>query len=590
MKGLLAQLCCCLAFLPVLGQQGNTGNKPAEKQGIHLALQASAADQAVLRRYPFGLRQPDSLSARQQVRELTSRLQQDGYLTASADSFFFRRDTLYVAFYLGQRFRWAYLRPANPADDVWAETGFKEKYYRQAFVNPVQFARLQQDILTWAENKGYPYARLQLDSVAITGSTIAGRFQLDKGPLVVFDSLQVVGSSRAGHQFLKRYLQIYPGQPYSQQLVDRADKLLRALPYVVLRQPTQVGFSLSRARVYLAIDEKKANQFDGMIGFLPNPRQQNKLLINGELNLAVHNIRGSGKQLGLQWRKVAQGSQVLDAHYGHPHILGSPLSLETHFHLYKQDSAFLNLRPRAQLSYYTGKGSKVSFFSEVRSSRLLLSAPGVLSRQDSLADVRYHAYGMGLQHKKLDDLYFPKSGYRTEVQLAAGNKTRLKHPAFEAAYYDTLDLKTTQWAGSWRGEYYLPLGSKGVLLTRLQGEALLSQQLFRNDLFRVGGLNSIRGFPDFAFYAAAYAVSTLEYRLYTEADSYVLLFYDQGYYRRNLKEDKIQQYPSGLGAGISFSTGAGIFQFIYAVGKSRELDQPLNLNFSRVHFGLVSRF
>ena len=155
---------------------------------------------------------------------------------------------------------------------------------------------------------------------------------------------------------------------------------------------------------------------------------------------------------------------MLDASYGHPNILGSPLELGATFNLYKQDSTFLTLRPRVQLSYYTGRGSKVSFFSEVRSSRLLLSAPGVVNRKDTLADVRYNAYGMSLQHSTLDDLYFPKSGYQLDAQLAAGNKTVLQNNAFEASYYDTLDLKSTQLSGAWRGEYYRPLGRNSVLL------------------------------------------------------------------------------------------------------------------------------
>lgn len=605
-------LLCCLILLPARGQQPGAlpaaggrppvpetrppapGSRPRQAappaRPLVLVLAAGPADLAVLRRYDYAPLQPDSLSAWQQVQSLSRQLQQDGYLTASADSFSLRRDTLYVHYYVGGRFRWASLRAANPADEFWQAAGYQEKYFRQAPVNVDQYGRLQQQVLREAENKGYPFASLQLDSLRIAGDKLAGVLRLDRGPLVTFDSLKVVGSSRAGHRFLSRYLQIYPGQPFSQQLVDRADQLLRGLPYVTLRQPAQVGFSFNRARVYLTIDEKKSNQFDGIIGFLPDPRRKGQLLINGELNLQVRNIRGTGKQLGLQWRKVAQASQVLDASYLHPNLLGSPFELATVFNLYKQDSSFLTLQPRVQLSYYTGQGSKVSFFSEQRSSRLLLSAPGVRSRQDSLADLRYRSYGVALQHRTLDDLHFPKSGVLADVQLALGNKTVLQNPAFEAAYYDTLDLRSTQVSGAWRGEYYWQLARKGVLLTRLQGETLFNKRLYRNDLFRLGGLNSLRGFTDFAFYASTYGVATMEYRYYMADDSYVLLFYDQGYYRRDLPQDKTQQYPQGLGTGISFSTGAGIFQFIYSVGRSRELNQPMSLNFSRIHFGIVSRF
>jgi outer membrane protein assembly factor BamA len=242
------------------------------------------------------------------------------------------------------------------------------------------------------------------------------------------------------------------------------------------------------------------------------------------------------------------------------------------------------------LAYYTLQGSRVSFFTEMNSSRLLLSPPGIRNLHDTLADVKYNAYGISYLRNTLDDIYFPRRGYLADAQLAIGNKTILRNNALEAGYYDTIQLKTTQISGAWRAEYYLKVAQNSVLLSRLQGEALFNQRQYRNELFRLGGLTSIRGFSDFAFYASAYAVGTLEYRLYTAADGYVLLFYDQGYYRRDLPRDRTQQYPFGLGGGISFSTGAGIFQFIYSVGRSQEINQPISLNYSRIHFGLVSRF
>jgi outer membrane protein assembly factor BamA len=238
------------------------------------------------------------------------------------------------------------------------------------------------------------------------------------------------------------------------------------------------------------------------------------------------------------------------------------------------------------------QGSRVSFFTQQRSSRLLLSATGVRNLRDTLqlADVKYNAYGLSYLRNTLDDIYFPRQGYLTDVQLAIGNKTILRNNAFESSYYDTLSLKTTQLTGAWRGEYYVKLTKGSVLLTRLKGETLFNKRLYLNDLFRLGGLSSIRGFNDFSFYASTYTVGTLEYRFYPAADSYLLLFYDQGYYRRDVSGNQTQQYPFGLGGGISFSTGAGIFQLIYSVGRSPELKQPLSLNHSKIHFGVVSRF
>ncbi|WP_026462512.1 BamA/TamA family outer membrane protein [Adhaeribacter aquaticus] len=584
-------LTCGISFSSQ-GQDKPKSELPVKKT-YYLALRTGPSEGVVLRKYNYQKTFSDSLAAWQEVQALTLQLQNDAYLTASADSFYARNDTLYVQYFVGAQYRWAQLRQRKFGNDFLEQAGYKEKLYNNVPFSPREWVKLQEDVLQLAENNGFPFATIKLDSLQIQDNQIKAIVAFDPGTLYLFDSLRIEGSSRTTNRFLSRYLQIYPGQAYNQQKVDRMQQLLRQLPYIEVIQAPQIRFLENKARIILFLNDKKANQLDGLVGFLPDPRSATrKFLINGEANLNIRNIRGSGKQLGLQWRKVQEASQVLDANYIHPNILGSPFELAGTFNLFKQDSTFLTLRPKIQVSYYTLHGSKVSFFSEVRSSRLLLSGSGIRQRNDTLqlADVRYRAFGLNYLRNFLDDLYFPKRGYFVDVQATVGNKTILRNNAFESAYYDTLQMKTTQVSGAFRLENYLRLARNSVLLTRLRGEALFNQRLFRNDLFRLGGLNSIRGFSEFAFFASSYAISTLEYRLYTAADSYVLLFYDQGYYRRDLPKDKIQQYPYGLGGGISFSTGAGIFQFIYSVGRSKEVNQPIGLNFSRIHFGIVSRF
>ena len=129
----------------------------------------------------------------------------------------------------------------------------------------------------------------------------------------------------------------------------------------------------------------------------------------------------------------------------------------------------------------------------------------------------------------------------------------------------------------------------GVLLVRLRGESLVNPRLFTNDLFRLGGLNSLRGFNENQFYTSSYAVATAEFRQFVGADSYVFLFADQAYTRFDATDAPGgPDQPTGLGAGLSFRTAAGLFQFVYSVGRSNE--QAFELRTSKIHFGLTSRF
>ncbi|QNF33495.1 hypothetical protein HUW51_12475 [Adhaeribacter swui] len=560
---------------------------------VNLTIQTSDKDREVLRKYVYPARFPDSVAARQGLRSLMLQLQQDGYLMTSVDTCYLKNNELYSRFFIGDKYHWARLRNGNIGNSLLAQAGYKEKLYTNKPFLPGEWVKLQEAVLTQAENNGYPFARVRLDSLEITDNQIEAAAIVDKGPLIQFDSLHIAGDTKTTRRFLSQYLQIFPGQVYDQQKIKNLPRLLRQLPYLEIVQPPLLQFGKNRARLYLFLNDKKANQFDGIVGFLPDPGgNTQKLLVTGELNLDIKNIKGSGKALGLHWRKVQRGSQLLDANYIHPNFLGSPLELGFSFNLYKQDSAFITLKPRLQFGFNTPKAGKITFFTEFQNSRLLLSSVSLQERRDSvpIADFTYTAYGLQYLRQTLDDLYFPRQGYQVTAQTAVGNKSIKRNISREASYYDSIRLKTTQLSMSLLGEYYFKLQRRSVVLTRLKGEALVNPQLFYNDLFRLGGLNTLRGFPEYSFYASRYAVSTLEYRLFTGPDSYVLLFYDQGYYRRFLGQDRVQEYPFGLGTGISFSTGAGLFQFIYSVGQSKALNQPISLNYSRIHFGLTSRF
>ncbi|RNI32467.1 hypothetical protein EFA69_03850 [Rufibacter immobilis] len=532
----------------------------------------------------------DSLGLRQDLRNWLSRLQEEGYLAAAIDSVHRRNDSLKVYVYSGRPYTWASLRNGNVGEGLLEKVGFREKLYSNTPFRPAEFAQLQQALLREAENSGYPYASVQIDSLRLYQDSLSGVLRVVRGALMLIDSVQIMGTSRMQLRTLYRYTQLAPGQPFSQQRIEAAMRALRQLPFVRITREPEVLFAKNQARVYFFLDEKKANQFDGIVGFLPDPESSSsRLLITGEVNLQVRNLRGSGKQIGLHWRKVERNSQLLDVEYRHPHFFNSPFEVAGLFHLYKQDTSFLNLRPRLEIAYPLSTTSRVTFFAEVLSSQLLSPEALRQRRSDSSAiDANFTSYGLSYAWGSLDDLFFPRRGAQVYFQGAVGNKRVQRNARVEASYYDTLQLKTSQLSLAARLERYWPISKNGVLLTRLRSEILVNQRLYLNELFRLGGLTSLRGFDDYFFYASSYAVSTLEYRQYTGQDSYVFLLYDQGYLRRDLKSEKNVQWASGVGGGISFSTGAGVFQLVYSVGRTSL--ETFSLQRGKIHFGITGRF
>ncbi|MDX5348494.1 MAG: hypothetical protein LPK19_14760, partial [Hymenobacteraceae bacterium] len=457
-------------FIVVLGCWQPLLAQKQQQKRMPIKLITSASDVSVLKKYKQPAPQPDTLAALKEVRTLVRELQRDAYLTASADSFFYHNDTLQVLLYVGPQFEWAQLRSGNLNEGMLIKAGFREKFYYNKPFRPEEFVKLQQKLLEHAENSGFPFAQTWLDSVELQGTQVKAVLMLDTGPLVTYDTILIEGNTRTTTRFLSRYLQITPGQPYNHERVEAANRMLRQLPYLRLTRSPQVRFARDKARLIYYLDDNRSNQIDGIVGVLPNSDNglaERKLLITGEANVNIRNIKGSGKQVGLQWRKVDRNSQILDAAYLHPNLFGSPLEAGVNFNLFKQDTSFITVIPRIQFSYYTQRYGKISFFAEYRSSRLL-STKGLqnLNTLPPYADITYTSYGINYLWNNLDNFYFPRKGFLGNFQVAIGNKTISRNIGLEPQLYDTIDLRSAQITLSGRTEYYFKLGKNSVLLTR----------------------------------------------------------------------------------------------------------------------------
>jgi outer membrane translocation and assembly module TamA len=116
---------------------------------------------------------------------------------------------------------------------------------------------------------------------------------------------------------------------------------------------------------------------------------------------------------------------------------------------------------------------------------------------------------------------------------------------------------------------------------------MFNQYIYQNEMFRLGGLTTIRGFNDESIYASQYAIGSVEYRYLYEKNANLRLFTDIGMIKNQGIEDAFQLYI-GFGVGASVETKAGIFNIDYAMGKQEDL--ILQLSDAKVHIGYVNNF
>jgi hemolysin activation/secretion protein len=135
---------------------------------------------------------------------------------------------------------------------------------------------------------------------------------------------------------------------------------------------------------------------------------------------------------------------------------------------------------------------------------------------------------------------------------------------------------------------YLPLFKKQSIHLGIGGSSLITDNIYTNELTRIGGLRTIRGIDEESIFASTYTVSTLEYRFIPELNTALYLFVDQAWYEQKSTDAFVTDTPRGFGVGANFETKAGIFTFNYALGQ--QFDNPILIRNAKISFGFKNIF
>ena len=118
--------------------------------------------------------------------------------------------------------------------------------------------------------------------------------------------------------------------------------------------------------------------------------------------------------------------------------------------------------------------------------------------------------------------------------------------------------------------YLWDISNRNSIFIRNKIGYLNSDDFIDNELFRVGGANSIRGFNEQSIYTDKYLFFNIEYRYLTSQKSYLYTIVDIGRINTTLKEENLY----GIGLGYLFTTNNSQINISTVVGKnsSQNLD------------------
>ncbi len=524
-----------------------------------------------------------------------------GFPAASIDSVYDTDNATHIILYTGTQYKWINVNTDSIDKKMLASAGWDKKLFSNTAIDFNRLQLQQQKLLDYFETNGYPFAVIKLDSISIEEDKIKSILKVDKGPLYHVDSIKVNGKVKIKNLFLQRYLEIENGSLYNKNKLQNISKRIADLPYLQETQAWDLKMLGSGSVLNLYLQTKPSSQVNFLVGFLPS--STGKTLLTADVNLNLKNALGAGENIILNWQQLQKQSPRLNLGYQHPYIFKSAFGIDLAFDLLKRDSSFLQLNGQIGLQYVLSAKRSAKIF--LQNHRTYLLSGGYDTNQIKLTkqlpanvDVSASSVGVEYEWNSTDYLYNPRKGNELKISTAAGLKkitknneiSNLKDPAFNFnSLYDSLKLKSYQLKLKIKAAHYFAVTRRATVKTELNSGIFSSQNIFRNELFQIGGNKLLRGFNEETIYASQYGVFTAEYRYLTATNSYLFIFSDAALTRTKFQSTNFTNNFISTGLGLNLETKFGILNVSYAIGKRNDVKFDLR-EASKIHFGYINYF
>ncbi|HBK83706.1 MAG TPA: hypothetical protein DDZ41_08940, partial [Flavobacterium sp.] len=399
------------------------------------------------------------------------------------------------------------------------------------------------------------------------GTLLKASLKLELNQKRVLNKIIIEGYDGFPKGIKKAILKKFKQQEFNQNNVAKIYKDFNALRFVVQKKYPEILFKTDTTQVFVYLEKGKPNKFDGFVGFTNN--NQNKLRFNGYLDLQLLNILNSGEQLNLIWKN--DGAQQSSFNIGTeiPYLFKSPIGIKADLRIFKQDSTFQNTKTDFNLGYYLKYNSKL-FLGYQSTSSVDIQKNMTLNVTDFNSAFITTSYDYN--YFKSNETLFSEQSL-VQLKIGTGNRTN------ETS-------KTRQFFGQIIFSHHINLNNKNSIYIKNESFYLQSNSYLANELYRFGGINSIRGFNENSLQANAYSGIITEYRYKMASNIYLKSIIDYAYVQD--KTTNTNNRLLGLGFGFGLLSKSGLFHFIYANGSQNQ--KSIKLSNALVHVSFKAYF
>lgn len=438
----------------------------------------------------------------------------------------------------------------------------------------IPYSKIETELLRYNKiiaSSGYPFSSLKLTDIiktnqnTLTAKLIVSVDDKKRG----LDKIIIKGYEKFPKSFLKRFLKITTNSTFNIEAINKKTKALKNLSFARQSKSPEILFSKDSTHLYLYLEKMSSNNFDGYIGFTTN-ENTDKLEFNGYLDLMLNNNLNYGETLHLNYKSDESDQKNFNLTTSLPYIFSSPIGLEASLQILKRDSTFINTKQKANLYYQINDTNRVY-------AGITATESSNLSNNDNITnitDFNSNIYTLKYQYQTLqnEDKIFKT---KTNLNLEIGVGTR-----------NTSVKKTKQSILNLTGNHIFNLNQTNSIYLKTIIQRLESDNYFENELYRFGGINTIRGFTENSLTANSVNILISEYRYRLSEGLFVNSVLDYANFENKLLNQDENLFGFGFGFGVL--TNSGLLRFIYANRKTE--NEKVKFSNSKIHLSLTANF
>lgn len=424
------------------------------------------------------------------------------------------------------------------------------------------------------EQKGFALAKLKLTNIQNRNQILYADLEFTSDKKRKLNAIEIRYAEKDGKtNFPKGHIaQInrkYQNKTFNRNIVEQVHNEFKKFRFVSQVKYPEILLTTDTTKIYVYLEKRKSNTFDGFIGFSNN--ENKKIVFNGYLDINLENTLRVGEQFSLYWKSDGNKQKTFKTSIELPYLFKSPIGIKAHLTIFKQDSIYQNTKTGIDLGYFINYNTRIYLGYQSTESSDIQN-----TNNEQLSDYKNSFLTSNFEYTKNDttnSLFPKKSMLSLTIGLGKRNSNNLS---------ETTNANK-QFYVNFEAAHNFYLNKKNSINIKTQNYYLQSDTYIINELFRFGGINSIRGFEENNLQANFLTSILTEYRYSLSPSLYLHSILDYGLYKDKTDTEENNQKTNliGVGLGLGLQTKNGLLKLALANGGTK--NQKLNFYNTTIH-------